>query len=382
MYNTLIQNAFLLVALASLYNLVTRIRSRYPTRGRILIGLLFGAMTVLGMKLPFYFNEGIIYDGRSIILTLAGLYGGGTVVIISGVIAGIYRAILGGAGVWAGLATIIACSATGLFFRRRVKNHPENYNLLELYEIGFVTHIVMLICQLLVLPLSSGLTVIGQIWVPIMLIFPVTTMIIGALLSNEEKRLILLKDLESNHNFLLKTQAIGNIGNWEYDLINNRLTWSEQVYRIWGVDPRKYKVSYDNFLSSVHPDDRTAVDSTYRNSVSKGLSSYEIEHRIVRPESGEIRVVYEKCEHIRDKDNRVIKSVGIVQDVTDRKQAEEELEKHRSHLEELVKERTAELEEKNKELERYNKLFEGREFRIKELKDKVKELEKITNKLK
>ncbi|MCK5057619.1 MAG: GAF domain-containing protein [Candidatus Aminicenantes bacterium] len=56
--------------------------------------------------------------------------------------------------------------------------------------------------------------------------------------------------------------------------------------------------------------------------------------------------------------------------------AEEELEKHRNHLEKLIKERTAELEEKNKELKRFNKLFVGREFRIKELKDKVKELEK------
>ena len=60
----------------------------------------------------------------------------------------------------------------------------------------------------------------------------------------------------------------------------------------------------------------------------------------------------------------------------ERKQAEEELAKYRQHLEELVKERTAELEEKNIELKRYNKLFEGRELRIKELRDKVKELEK------
>lgn len=62
-------------------------------------------------------------------------------------------------------------------------------------------------------------------------------------------------------------------------------------------------------------------------------------------------------------------------DITERKQAENELEKHREHLEELVKERTVELEEKNKKLEEFNSLFVNREFRIKELKDKVKELE-------
>ena len=67
--------------------------------------------------------------------------------------------------------------------------------------------------------------------------------------------------------------------------------------------------------------------------------------------------------------------ITVHTDITKRKQAEEELEKHRDHLEEFVKERTAELEKKNAELKRYNKLFVGREFRIKELRDKVKELE-------
>jgi len=65
---------------------------------------------------------------------------------------------------------------------------------------------------------------------------------------------------------------------------------------------------------------------------------------------------------------------GVVEDITERKQAEEELNKYSEHLEELVKERTAELEKKNNDLEHYNSLFEGREFRIKELRDQVKEL--------
>ncbi len=68
--------------------------------------------------------------------------------------------------------------------------------------------------------------------------------------------------------------------------------------------------------------------------------------------------------------------LGVSVDITKRKQAEEELAKHREHLEELVKERTKELEVKNKELERFNNLFVNRELRIKELRDKVKELEK------
>ncbi|MBC2704613.1 PAS domain-containing protein [Desulfobacula sp.] len=71
----------------------------------------------------------------------------------------------------------------------------------------------------------------------------------------------------------------------------------------------------------------------------------------------------------------IIGAIETLRDITDRMRAEEELKKHQEHLEELVKERTTELEDKNKELERYNRLFEDREFRIKELKDKIKKLE-------
>ncbi len=73
--------------------------------------------------------------------------------------------------------------------------------------------------------------------------------------------------------------------------------------------------------------------------------------------------INEKCFHV------------VWRDITERKKAELELKKHREHLEELVKERTAELKEKNTELERFNNLFIDREFRIKELRDRVKELE-------
>jgi len=68
--------------------------------------------------------------------------------------------------------------------------------------------------------------------------------------------------------------------------------------------------------------------------------------------------------------------ISIGEDITERVRAEEEIQKHQNHLEELVKERTRELETKNKDLERFNNLFVGREFRIKELRDKVKEMEK------
>ena len=78
---------------------------------------------------------------------------------------------------------------------------------------------------------------------------------------------------------------------------------------------------------------------------------------------------------LRDDKGNITASLSSGGDITERKLIEEELEKHREHLEEMVKDRTKELEEQTKDLESYNRLFAEREFRVKELKDKIKELE-------
>jgi PAS domain S-box-containing protein len=75
----------------------------------------------------------------------------------------------------------------------------------------------------------------------------------------------------------------------------------------------------------VHPDDRAAVDAAYSGSLRESRDSYEIEHRVVRKDTGEVRHIHEKCEHFRNVDGQIVRSVGMVHDITERKQAEEAL---------------------------------------------------------
>jgi PAS domain S-box-containing protein len=130
------------------------------------------------------------------------------------------------------------------------------------------------------------------------------------------------KLLEKNKVHLEMSQEIANLGSWELDILNNRLTWSDEVYRIFGLEPGEFKATYEAFLDAVHPDDRTAVDNAYSGSLKDKKDTYEIEHRIVRKKTGEIRFVHEKCKHFSDESGRIIRSVGMVHDITSRKRAE------------------------------------------------------------
>jgi PAS domain S-box-containing protein len=127
--------------------------------------------------------------------------------------------------------------------------------------------------------------------------------------------------LRESEQHLNRAQEIAHLGSWELDLVHDQLSWSDEVYRIFGLKPQEFGATYEAFLESVHPDDRTAVDEAYSGSIREDRDSYEIEHRVVKRVSGEIRFVHEKCEHFRNEAGQIVRSVGMVHDVTERKRA-------------------------------------------------------------
>ncbi len=142
-----------------------------------------------------------------------------------------------------------------------------------------------------------------------------------------------LRDSEKRLN---RAQEIASLGSWELDTINNRLFWSDETFRIFGLQPQGSAPSYEAFLEAVHPDDRAAVDNAYKGSLRDGSGAYEIEHRIVRRSDGAVRIVHERCEHIRDGSGLVVRSVGMVQDTTDKVRAEEALKEREALLRSVV----------------------------------------------
>jgi PAS domain S-box-containing protein len=141
--------------------------------------------------------------------------------------------------------------------------------------------------------------------------------------------------LRQSEERLQRSQEIAHLGSWELDLTNNVLSWSDEVYRIFGLKPQEFAATYEAFLEAVHPDDRAAVDTAYSSSVTEGKDSYEIEHRIINKATQEVRVVHEKCQHVRDESGKVVRSLGMVHDITERQRAEEALRETRDYLDNL-----------------------------------------------
>lgn len=165
-----------------------------------------------------------------------------------------------------------------------------------------------------------GVLIIGTL-----LIGGIQTFLILALLRNRRRLKAVNASLRKGEKLLARAQRVAHTGSWELELAIDRLTWSDEAYRIFGYEPQEFAATYDAFLEAIHPDDRDEVDEAYSRSVKEGSDGYEIEHRIVRHNSGEVRYVRERCVHERDEAGTLLRSIGMVQDITERKQAERAL---------------------------------------------------------
>ncbi|NOR44662.1 MAG: PAS domain S-box protein, partial [Candidatus Delongbacteria bacterium] len=130
-------------------------------------------------------------------------------------------------------------------------------------------------------------------------------------------------ELKKNEMKLKEAQRLSSVGSWELDLITNKLTWSDEIYNIFNIDPLEFGATYEAFIDSIHPDDRESVNDAYNLSL-KNKTSYEIEHRLLLKD-GTIKFVKEFCETFFDDNDKPISSFGIIHDITKRKKYEEEI---------------------------------------------------------
>jgi PAS domain S-box-containing protein len=155
------------------------------------------------------------------------------------------------------------------------------------------------------------------------------------------ERKLAQEKLQRSEKSLAHAQRMTHLGSWELDLVHNELTWSDEIYRIFEIDPNEFGASYEAFLDAIHPDDLERVNNTYTQSLET-RQPYSIVHRLLMKD-GRIKYVSERCETHYDGNGRPLRSIGTVHDITERKRNEDELRRYKDHLEDEVRQRTAEL---------------------------------------
>ncbi|MBF0381406.1 MAG: diguanylate cyclase [Magnetococcales bacterium] len=128
--------------------------------------------------------------------------------------------------------------------------------------------------------------------------------------------------LRGQYDSLISAQKIAKTGSWDWDIPSDTLFWSDEIFRIFGLDPKSTKANFDLFMSAVHPGDRDEVKAIINKTLEDESQNYQIKHRVVWPDGNE-RYVLERGEVVRDNYGKPLRMIGTVLDVTARKKEED-----------------------------------------------------------
>jgi PAS domain S-box-containing protein len=152
--------------------------------------------------------------------------------------------------------------------------------------------------------------------------------------SDEQTAERALETLRASQAGLAEAQRIAHLGSWDWNIAEGSLFWSDEIYRIFGIEPREFGATYEAFLAFIHPDDREGVEKAVSLAL-RGEKPYSLRHRIVRP-GGEERVVHERGEVSFDGSGKPARMLGTVQDVTVQARLEEELARSQAYNRGLI----------------------------------------------
>ncbi|WP_173064916.1 diguanylate cyclase domain-containing protein [Sulfurimicrobium lacus] len=129
--------------------------------------------------------------------------------------------------------------------------------------------------------------------------------------------------LRENLERLSEAQRISHMGHWEWDIVTNELRWSDEIYRLFGLQPTGFGATHDTFMAAVHPEDRHMVNNSVERALRKE-ENYQVEHRIIWPD-GTVRHMREKGEVAFDENGQALRMIGTVRDITDERENEQRL---------------------------------------------------------
>lgn len=324
----LVNNAALLLALGIIYEISYAIPVRKKTLLKIFNGCLIALIGLAIMAVPYQLTSGVVFDTRSILISVTALTFGTIPTLILVISTGIFRIIQGGAGTYAGLAVIISCAGIGLLWRHYFLNKWTKLRWLNIYIFGVLVHIVMLICMFL-LPWPLPIQVLTDISLPIMLIYPLGTLFLSILLLNQRERQQAIEEVkeaeELYRSLFYNNQAIMMLLDPSDGRIMEINKAASNFYG-WSIeDMRSRKVTDVNTLSE------SKVKAEMKKALNEERNHFLFKHRRAKGEPVDVEVY---SGPITIKGRRLIYS--IIHDISERVASEKSLRESEKRFRMLV----------------------------------------------
>ena len=334
----LVHNAALLLGMAVVYDVATtRWTVRRGRLGQLLIGVLLGTIGIVIMRTPWVLTPGIVFDTRSVLLAVAGLVFGPVPTLVAMVMTAALRLSDGGAAAGVGVAVIVASGLIGIGWRRFRRGSVEDIRIGELYLLGIAVHVVML-ALMVTLPAGTAVRVLEAIGLPVIVIYPVATALLGALMASRLKRERTATALAASEERLRLALSAADQGLFDLDLRTGATVVNDEYAIMLGHDPAAFHETNADWLDRLHPDDRERVEGAFRDYVAGRRPEYRVEFR-QRTGSGGWTWILSMGEIVeRDARGTPVRMLGTRTDITARREAEEQAREAEASMARLLDE--------------------------------------------
>jgi PAS domain S-box-containing protein len=313
-YLDLILNLSLLVALSVVSGFIEQRWPRQTRFGVLVQGALFGAAAVIGMLHPLQLAPGLIFDGRSVMVSLCALFFGPWSGAIAAAMTIACRIGIGGVGTTMGVTVILSSAAMGLLAYHYLKPHRRPLSTANLYLFGIAVHLAML-ALLATLPAQTALNTLRHIGLPVILLYPLATVLVGKILSDQQSSLLFIADLQATkQNLDITLQSIGDAV-ISADLAG-RIVLMNPVAEMLTGWKREEAVSRPiaEILRIVDAKNRRPLEQSLEKVLAAGKIA---EQSLLIARDGTERQIADSAAPMRDDSGRMIGMVLVFRDITE-----------------------------------------------------------------